>query len=82
MGVTMYYCPRCSECLHSDCFDECYRCFELITDSKCKDGYLCDECDKDYIYKDFKLCAHCNPNFGKNKKKKIEELMEYINESK
>jgi hypothetical protein len=36
MGVDMYYCEKCQECLHSDCFKQCNLCYGKLDD--------CDEC--------------------------------------
>lgn len=39
MGVDMYYCEGCKECLHSDCFRQCGCCFDRLE--------YCDNCDGD-----------------------------------
>ena len=44
MGVDLYYCKECRECVHSDDFRSCLVCFET--------GDICDMCD-DYLLLDF-----------------------------
>lgn len=77
MGVTIYYCDNCSQCLHSDFFprcnnDDCERderlceqCIEPFTKCiKCKELY-CVKC-----IKHDKRCEYCHNEFYKTKKGK------------
>ena len=54
MGVTIYNCPKCDECLHEDCFDQCEFCGDKIED--------CDHCVDTKIhyvkYADLSTNAH------------------------
>ena len=55
MGVDLYYCEDCNECVHSDDFRSCVVCYET-----CK---LCDHCDS-HLLVDFLNKKHhfvCEP---------------------
>jgi hypothetical protein len=41
MGVDLYYCEDCRECVHSDDFRRCIVC--------CENCELCDHCDSDLL---------------------------------
>jgi hypothetical protein len=70
MGVDLYYCKECRECVHSDDFRSCLVCFET--------GDICDMCD-DYLLLDFPnikkqyICEHCIIDY-----KNIDFESEYI----
>ncbi len=55
MGVDIYYCENCKECLHSDFMPQCFSCSELSLCDRCyedsnmfeNDGnifHFCDDC--------------------------------------
>ena len=60
MGVDLYYCKECEECVHSDDFRSCLVCVEnsdicvycdshlLLDFSNNKDQYVCEDCVIDY----------------------------------
>ncbi len=60
MGVDLYYCNECKECVHSDDFRSCLVCVEtsdicvycdnhlLLDFSNIKEQYICEDCIIDY----------------------------------
>ena len=62
MGVDIYYCPKCKECLHHDCFSQCEICSERSNNCQ-----SCEDIDN-YILKDLFICNNCISKFNEDNK--------------
>lgn len=93
MGVDLYFCFNCKNCLHVDLFAVCDMCDDKLEDYNKSKTFCCKYClhiqkqiDFNYTcrYKDLTealiLCCNCNPHFNKYYKKSKntkEDIIEY-----